>query len=84
MKKYISTTLLIFVSSVVFAKIQMPAIFGDNMMFQQGESLNIWGKADAGSTVKAMFNSFSKTVKTDDNGNWENIVARTKSFIFSC
>ena len=81
MKKYISTTLLIFVSSAVFAKIQMPAIFGDNMMFQQGKSLNIWGKADAGSTVKAMFNSFSKTVKTDDNGNWEiSLPAQKASF----
>ncbi len=71
MKKYISSALIIIAASALFGEIKMPAIFGDNMMFQQEKSINIWGSAEPNSSVKAEFNGKKTEVKADAKGNWK-------------
>ncbi len=79
MKKYISSALIILATSALFGEIKMPAIFGDNMMFQQQKSINIWGTAEPNSSIKAEFNGKKTETKTDAKGNWKMSLHAEKS-----
>ncbi|MFR6033252.1 MAG: hypothetical protein ACLUKN_08810 [Bacilli bacterium] len=54
--KIFLTVAALFVSaSVSFSEIKMPRIFGDHMMVQREEPVNVWGMADAGAKVEVDF-----------------------------
>ena len=71
MKKTILISLASLFAASLFAEIKMPAIFGDNMMFQQQKPINIWGTAKPNAQVKAMFNFKYTQAKADKDGNWK-------------
>ena len=56
MKKICSILVIAAAAMSVFAEVKMPAIFSNNMVFQQGKPINIWGTAKPNSVVKAYFN----------------------------
>ena len=59
-------------SSLVQAKVLLPAVFSDNMVLQQKENVAFWGKARAGRLVKirATWSSQQYQTKSDAEGNW--------------
>ena len=71
MKKQILVLIAALFAASAFAEIKMPAIFGNNMMFQQQKPINIWGTAKPNSQVKVMFNFKHTTATADKDGNWK-------------
>ncbi len=61
----------------VQAKISLPAIFGNGMVLQQNENVNVWGNARPGATVQitTSWNNKTHTIKSDGNGNWKTKIA---------
>ena len=55
------------------AKVKLPSVFGDNMVFQQKTKVWIWGKTDAGKTVKvtATWAKASVSGVADNNGDFK-------------
>jgi sialate O-acetylesterase len=55
------------------AKVKLPSVFGDNMVFQQKTKVWIWGKADAGKTVtvNATWAKSSAKGVADKNGDFK-------------
>lgn len=67
----------LFLSTLAEAKVVLPSVFSDNMVFQQKTNAPIWGKADAGKaiTIKASWNGKTYTGKADANGNFKVMMA---------
>jgi sialate O-acetylesterase len=55
------------------AEVKLPSIFGDHMVLQQQTDAAIWGKANAGKTVKVVtsWNKKSYSTTSDKEGNWK-------------
>ncbi|MET0462420.1 MAG: sialate O-acetylesterase [Chitinophagaceae bacterium] len=64
--------IIVFISITLFAQSQllMPAIFSDSMMLQRDAPIRIWGSANPGEKVTAVFHQQRKTVTADDKGKW--------------
>jgi sialate O-acetylesterase len=54
----------------VAAEIKMPAIFGDNMVLQQGIKVPVWGWAAPGDTVKVNIANQSVQAAAGKDGRW--------------
>lgn len=52
------------------AAVRVPAIFGENMVLQQGTPVPMWGWADAGEQVQVVFLGKSFTTKANERGEW--------------
>lgn len=52
------------------ADVRLPKIFGDRMVFQQGQKANLWGWAEKGEKVTVTFGSATGETTADDNGKW--------------
>ncbi|RZM27175.1 MAG: 9-O-acetylesterase, partial [Pedobacter sp.] len=67
----------LFFSTLAEAKVVLPSVFSDNMVFQQKTNAPIWGKANAGKaiTIKASWNGKTYTGKADANGNFKVMLA---------
>ncbi len=50
--------------------LQLPPIFADRMILQQGMPITIWGHSLAGADVIAEVAGVSATARTDPNGGW--------------
>jgi len=63
----------IFLSSIAQAKVTLPSLFSDNMVFQQKTNVAIWGNTDAGKTVKvtASWNNKTYTAKVGSDGKFK-------------
>lgn len=72
---------LLFTAQAAEAKVTLPSVFSDNMVFQQKTKAPVWGKADAGKTVTVTTSWNNKTVtgKADESGKFKIFVA-TPSF----
>lgn len=72
MKKTVLFILLMLCVFDIYAGIKLPAIFSDNMIFQQNSQIRIWGWGDKNSTieVKPSWTDKSYYAKVDKNGNW--------------
>lgn len=57
----------------VFADIKLPALFADNMVFQQKENVVLWGWAEPGEKIEILASWSKKSLKTkaDEQGNWQ-------------
>lgn len=55
------------------AKVNLPAIFGSNMVFQQNAKVKMWGWANPQEEIKvsATWGTEIQTAKTDNYGKWE-------------
>jgi len=58
-------------SNAVQADVKLPAIFGDHMVLQQNQPINVWGWAEAGEAVAVTFGKSSASSKADAEGNWK-------------
>ena len=47
------------------------SIFSDGMVLQRGQSVPVWGWADAGAIVAVEFNGQNKTTTADADGRWQ-------------
>jgi sialate O-acetylesterase len=72
---------LLFTFEAIQAKVKLPSVFGDNMVFQQKTKVWIWGKAEAGITVNVNASWAKSGVSTvaDKSGNFKVGIA-TPSF----
>jgi sialate O-acetylesterase len=72
---------VLFMAPAVQAKVVLPSVFSDNMVFQQKTKAAVWGKTDANKTVKVTGSWDNKTVtgKADASGNFK-ILIPTPSF----
>ncbi len=52
------------------AEVKLPSIFSDNMVFQQGMKLPVWGTAAPGEKVKVSFNGQEAEATADATGKW--------------
>lgn len=72
MKKTVVFIFLIICSLHISAEIKLPAIFGDNMMFQQNSDVKIWGWGDRNKTIEVRLSWTNEPyyIKVDQNGKW--------------
>lgn len=56
------------------AEVWMPAIFGDNMVLQQGRNIPIWGKGAPGERVKISVGGKTAEAIADVHGRWKTTV----------
>ena len=54
-----------------WAQLRMPAIFGDSMVLQRDQPVNIWGWAAPAEKVTVQFRQQRQTVKADKKGQWK-------------
>lgn len=54
-----------------FGGLKLPFVFASNMVFQRNNAVPFYGIANAGDTVKVLFNSQSKFAIANDDGNWK-------------
>lgn len=54
-----------------YGVLQIPEIFQSNMVLQRNRPIPFWGKANANAEVSVHFNSQTRHIKTDSEGNWE-------------
>ena len=52
------------------AEVKLPAVFGSHMVLQRGQTVPVWGWAEAGEKVTVQFRDQSKSATADANGNW--------------
>ena len=57
-------------SSLAFADVQLPAMFGDNMVLQRDIDVPLWGTANPHETVTVKFLDQQVIATTDDKGRW--------------
>jgi len=81
MKKAFILSFLIFIVFSVQSEIKLPAIFSDGMLVQQQSQINIWGKADANSTVTIKVSWSPKAIKTSAavDGSWKASIPTPKT-----
>ncbi len=52
------------------ADVSLPSIFGDNMVIQQRQKIDVWGKADPNETVTVQLGPDTAQVNAGKDGNW--------------
>lgn len=52
------------------ADVRLPAVFGDNMMFQRDKDASVWGWADPGEQVSVEICGQSQEAIADEKGSW--------------
>lgn len=71
MKKiYLLLFALLQVQAGLYAKLRLPALFSDNMVFQRNVPVPVWGWADANEKIEIRFHDQVKTTKADKSGKW--------------
>jgi sialate O-acetylesterase len=61
---------LFLASSAVYADVQLPSIFSDHMVLQQGQKDRVWGLADAGEEITVTISGQTQKTKADSGGKW--------------
>jgi len=74
MKTFLSQLAIVF-AIVLFsfsarADLKVAAIFGDNMVLQQGQDVPVWGWASSNADVTVKFFGQSKSTRADTDGKW--------------
>ncbi len=69
-KRIIVILLILGLTVPLSAELKVNEIFKSGTVLQHGQPIKIFGTSDAGSRVKVILNGKTKTVKTDDKGNW--------------
>ncbi len=56
--------------SLAEAKLELPRVFGDNMVVQRDKPAQVWGWGDKGDSITVVFNGQSKKTTVGDDGKW--------------
>ncbi len=67
------------IASSAMANVRLPAIFGSNMVLQQGAPVVVWGWAETGEEVTVSVAGQEVAVTTDKGGKWSLKLAPLKS-----
>jgi sialate O-acetylesterase len=67
---YLGILILVITSSMAFAGVRLPAIFGDNMVLQRNVKVPIWGWAEIGEKVEVGFMGKTYKAVTGSDGKW--------------
>lgn len=51
--------------------VELPALFTDNMVLQQGVSIPVWGTAEPGGFITVTIDEQNHTVQVGDDGTWK-------------
>lgn len=70
----------LFISYSVFAQLKLPAIFGNNMVFQQGKETNVWGWGTPQKNVSISFLHKKYVTKVNSKGEWKIKLSAAKSW----
>lgn len=70
MKKILFALLILLVAQRSYSNINLPKIFGDNMVLQRNKLIPVWGWADANEKIAVQFNKQVKRTIADKNGKW--------------
>ena len=62
--------LLIFVPSLCFAELELPKIFGNNMVIQRDKPIHVWGNAIPNKNVRVILGKRDLTTKANEEGKW--------------
>ena len=60
----------------IAAGLKLPAVFGDNMVLQQGQLVPLWGLAEKGAEVTVTLAGQSVSAKADEQGKWKVALAK--------
>ena len=52
------------------AELDLPKIFGDNMVIQRDEPIHVWGSANPGKNVRVILGKRDLTTKANEQGKW--------------
>ena len=63
----------------VRSDVELPSLFSDNMVLQQGMKARVWGKADPGEKVTVTLDRKKATATADEKGNWAATLGPLKS-----
>ena len=69
---------LLWLTCVSAPALNLPQIFADNMVLQQGRPVPVWGGADKGEDVTVTLAGQSATTKTGDDGRWKVVLKELK------
>ncbi len=71
MKRMLSIVAVIVLSGAAAeAKLQLPRVFGDNVVLQRDKPVNVWGVGDQGDSITVTFNSQTKKTSVGADGKW--------------
>jgi sialate O-acetylesterase len=62
---------LLFVASIVSAKVSLPVMFQDQMVIQRDETITIWGIAESNEKISVKLATQQVNTVADANGEWE-------------
>ncbi len=71
LKSYIAAAVLCVLCCGAEAKVRIPSVIGDGMVFQRGEPISVWGWADAGETFTIGWMENSYPAAADKDGRWK-------------
>ena len=57
-------------ASQAYAEVRLPNFFGDNMVFQQGKPIRVWGVAGAGERIEVQFANAKAEAVASRDGRW--------------
>jgi sialate O-acetylesterase len=64
------SALLLVVPAAAVGDVQLPSIFGDHMVLQQGKPISIWGWANQGEKVTVTIGGQSQSAFAGNDGKW--------------
>lgn len=64
-------TVLLTLTTTLYAEVKLPSIFSSGMVLQQGQSVPVWGWADAGEAVTVSFAGQSVKTTAGKDGKWK-------------
>lgn len=69
-KQFLSTLVILFFSTTLFADVKPASPFGDHMVLQRNTSVPIWGTADAGEKLTVHLGNQTISTTANANGRW--------------
>jgi len=66
----VATVAMLLAPFLARADVKLPSVFGDHMVLQRGQTIPVWGWADAGEKVSVTLGSETQTTVADENGKW--------------
>ena len=74
MRKLAPLLILFFITQGLLGQVRVPKIFGDHMVLQRSQGVNVWGWAAPKEKVTVKFHNQSKQATTDKDGKWKVIL----------
>ena len=70
MRKFLLLLVTLCTCYSLFADVNLPNFFGDNMILQRHKPIPVWGWASPNEKITVLFDHQTKTTKADKAGKW--------------